>query len=381
MWKPARRFVAAAAVVVAAAGAAWLLAGGRGEPVPRLARPVVFVHGMSASAATMGTRGGQFHPLLPRISASFPRPGVCQLDAEPRPWNGSPCVFRYVDDIAATSEPGARCPCDSQSGILENARKLAADVSEVSANAGGDRVILVGYSMGGAIVRAYLGLFHERADREVAAAVLVDPATTGSWAFVLDARRHIDDPLFRLLAGAASRFVASRSGVALDSPAFADLQPRSPAYRAVAALPLPRTVSTYTFWGDIRLEIAPAAFGIERTVEIGDVALLPGDPDPTALPALGGQRFRPTGLIPPAEALEIRHTRHLRLTPGDVADLSAACLERTAGCVDTAIELLDIPDSHSNVPTALARIVVEPSALGGRRTLEDAILVAIARNV
>lgn len=370
-------WVGAALVALVAAAGGWLLLrnGDRGPP-ERPPRPVVFVHGMGASAARIGTPGGQFHPLLPRIAATFPRLGVCQRGAEPRPWDGSPCVFRYIDDPALAGEPGAPCPCRSDTGIIENAEKLAAEVSEVARNAG-DRVILVGYSLGGAIVRAYLGLFHERADREVAAAILVDPATTGSWGFALDVRRHIDDPLLRLLAESAARVGGGAAGVDVTSEAYRDLQPRSDAYRLVARAPLPARVSTYTFWGDIRLELSAGVFGLERSVEIGDVALLPGDPDPQALPILGGQRFRPTP-APGAEALEFAHTARMELGPDELAELAGDCVPPDNACLDTARRLFDVPNAHGRVPTSLE--VIRLSAFGRRMSLADAILEAVRRN-
>jgi len=361
--------------------AAWILTRAA-PPVPEpTSAPVIFVHGMGASAADMGVRHLAFDPLLPRIAAELPRPGVCQRDAQPRPWGGSPCVFRYVGDRATAGEPGATCPCDSQSGIEENARKLAAEIEEVFGNAGGTRVILIGFSMGGAILRTYLGLFAEEADRQVAAAILIDPATTGSWAFGLDVRDEFDDPAVGLLAEVLTRVAATNLNVDLERPAFRDLQPRSAIYRRVAALPLPRTVSTYTFWGDIRVEATAGVLGLGRELAAGDLTLLPGDPDPSVLPPLGGQRFLPAP-APGAEALDVPHSARMTLGPEELGRLAAACATLDPGteCADAAGTIFDLPNAHWRISGELGEIRVDAPALGGEVSLEDAILAAVRRN-
>ena len=374
--------VALASLVAAVATTAWLV-GRREAPAPpaRPPRPVIFVHGMGGNAADIGVRGLAFDPLLPRIAAEFPRPGICQRDAQPRPWDGSPCVFRYVGDRAVAGEPGAACPCDSQSGLEENARKLAAEIGEVFRNAGGARVVLIGYSMGGAIIRAYLGLFSTEADRQVEAAILIDPVTTGSWAFGLDVREEFDDPGLRLLAEILSRAAAANLNVDLDRPAYRDLQPLSEIYRRVAELPLPATVSTYTFWGNIRVDATAGVLGLHRELDAGDLALLAGDPDPSALPPLGGQRFLPDPGAG-AEALEVPHSARMTLGPGDLAYLASACLGLDPGteCLDAADSVFDVPNAHWRISGELGTIRVDSPELGGEVSLEDAILAAVRRN-
>jgi pimeloyl-ACP methyl ester carboxylesterase len=358
------------AVVATAAVATWLAVR---EP-PRLGPPVVFVHGMGASAADMGTTGGQFDRLLPRLAEAHPHPGVCMADAQSdRPWDGSPCVFRYVEDAAAGG--------DSQSGVEENAEKLAKEVAEVHRRAGGRRVVLVGYSMGGTIVRAYLGLHAADAGRLVASAVLIDPATAGSWGYALDVRERFDNPVAATIAEALSGLAADIMDLDLDRPAFRDLRPRNELYRRLAALPLPRTVSYYTFWGDARLVIRPLPVdtGLPQLhLEVGDLWLLPGDPDPARLPDLGGQRLRPP-VDAPAEALEIRHRHDTVLDPARVALVVGACLDIRLRCLAVLRSVANLPAAHWRIPFTIGEIRVDHPAFG-QTSLEDAVIRAVGRS-
>ena len=64
--------------------------------------------------------------------------------------------------------------------MRENADKLADEIEEVAENTQ-RRVILVGYSMGGAIIRTYLT--SEDASERVEAVVLLDGVASGSWGY------------------------------------------------------------------------------------------------------------------------------------------------------------------------------------------------------
>ena len=366
-----RRVVAAGVVVSALAGvAAWLAVRGP----PELGPPVVFVHGMGASAADMGVPDGQFDHLLPRLAEAYPFPGVCMDDAQPgRPWDGSPCVFRFVDDLAAGG--------DSQSGIVENATKLAREVADVHRRAG-ERVVLIGYSMGGTVVRTYLALHAADAERQVAAAILIHPATAGSWGYSLDLRDRFEHRVGRAIAATVSRLAAEIVDVDVTRPAYRDLRPRSEVYRRLAASPLPRGVSYYTFWGDVQLVLRPLPVDArlpELRLQLGDLWLLPGDPDPAALPPLGGQRFRPP-VDPPAEALEIAHRHQVLLDPGRVAVVVAACLDAVLRCPVAVRSLLDVPAAHWRIPFTIGEIDVDHPALG-RTSLEDAVIRTVGRAV
>lgn len=376
-----------------------LLGGGTPAAATQVSQrhPVVFVHGMGDSAANVGVAPVPGTPapwgdLLTAVAARWPMPDVCQDDAQPgRPWAGSPCVFRYIEDVAEAGEPGPASsgPNDSQSSVRANADKLARELEQVLGKADGARVILVGYSMGGAIIRAYLSLHREAAARTVEAVVLVDAVSSGSWGFTLTGEivRRVEGRMGARMMELLRTLAASSAAVDLDRPAPNELRPRSDHLRAVAAVAPPPNVSYYTFWGDIRIDVGRRLLAYDlpdfELPSVGDLGLLPGDPDPAALPELGGQRFTPTELDPGQEAWDVPHTSRVRLTPEVLRDVLDACGRRPAPGGPDCGELLGasfrLPNQHTAVPVALSSIGVDHEATGAT-TLLDAILLAIARN-
>lgn len=343
------------------------------------ARPVVFVHGLGSSAADVGA-GVQpaFADLLHRIARDYASPGVCDDAFQPaRPWDGSPCVFRYVEDI---SDGG-----DSQSGVEENAAKLAGDVARVVVRAGGRRTILIGYSMGGAIIRAFLSLHPAEAARHVAAVILVDAVAQGSWGFSLigEVVRRTQGPVRQRVMELVRSLAANASAVDIDRPAARDLRPRSDVFRRIAAAPPPRTISYYTFWGDVRLTVARRMLVYDlpdfNMPSIGDLGLLPGEPDPSSLPELGGQRFTPA-VDAGHESFDIPHSTTIRLDGATIRELIDPCgtSEGSAACRTMLAKRFDVPNTHTAIPFALSRVGVD--AFGSRTTLLDAMLAAVARN-
>jgi pimeloyl-ACP methyl ester carboxylesterase len=354
---------------------------------------VIFVHGLGSSAADVGTGDpAPFGDLLRAIAERHPRPGVCQAAAQPgRAWDGSPCVFRYVEDIAEASEdgPARRGPNDSQSGVRENAGKLARELAEVSRNAGGARVILIGYSMGGAIIRTLLAL-HPAEAALVEAVVLVDAVAQGSWGFSL-IREVVDrasGPLSGRTMDLLRTMAAGAAAVDLRRPAASDLQPRSDLYREIAAVRPPSSASYYTFWGDVRITLERRLYAYDLPdIELpsaGDLGLLPGEPAPDSLPELGGQRFTPTELDAGREAWDVAHTARIRLSADVMSTLIERCGRSTGGNIERCRELLaerfDIPNQHTAIPFTMSRVEVDVPELGGRTTLLEAMLAAVGRN-
>lgn len=389
--------------VAALASVAALAVHGAAQPTSRsvaaqsLPRPVLFVHGLGASAAQTGTAPAPgapapFGDLLTALQRAYPRPGVCQAAAQPgRGWDGSPCVFRYVEDLAESDEGGAaaRGPNDSQSSVASNADKLAREVAEVVANAGGQRVVLIGYSMGGAIIRTYLALHREEAARDVRAVVLIDAVASGSWGFTVvdEATGRISGPLGRRLLDALHSIAATSAAVDFDRPAVSDLRPRSALFRRVAAVEPPPSISYYTFWGDIRVRVSRALYVYELPAfempSLGDLGLLPGDPDPSVLPELGGQRFSPR-VDAGAESLDVPHTTTIDLSSGVVRDLLERCgrpsQQGSAPCLELVAGRFDVPSLHTAVPVATGRITVDVPAFGGRMSLTDAVVATVRRS-
>jgi pimeloyl-ACP methyl ester carboxylesterase len=349
--------------------------------------PVIFVHGMGGNAADVGRT--QFADLLQAVARAHPTPDICQREAQPdRPWTGSPCVFRFVEDMAETDGG----PNDSQSAVQENADKLAEEIEEVVSNTQ-RRVILVGYSMGGAIIRTYLALHPADADSHVEAVVLVDGVASGSWgyAFAGAVPRRASGKLGDKLSEVMRSMAASTSAVNFDRPATRDLSPRSELFRTIAPMPLPRDVDYYTFWGDIRISVERSLLAYELPAydmpSVGDLGLLPGSPDPTELPELGGQRFSPP-VDDEHEALDVAHRTRIRLDANVIGQLISRCgrpprddePSDDGACRKLVSEHFRIPNTHTAIPTSMARIAVTDERLGGRVSLLDAVLAAIARN-
>jgi pimeloyl-ACP methyl ester carboxylesterase len=350
--------------------------------------PVIFVHGMGGNAADVGTT--QFGDLLVAVARAHPTPDICQRDAQPdRPWTGSPCVFRFVEDMAERD----RGPNDSQSAVRDNAGKLADEIEEVASNTQ-RRVILVGYSMGGAIIRTYLALHRADADERVEAVVLIDGVASGSWgyAFAGAVPRRASGKLGDRLSEVMRSMAASSAAVNFDRPATRDLSPRSELFRTIAPMPLPQDVDYYTFWGDIRISVERSLLAYELPAydmpSVGDLGLLPGSRDPTELPELGGQRFSPP-VDGAHEALDVPHRTRIRLDAQVIGDLISQCgrpptkdgpSEGGRACRALAAEHFRIPNTHTAIPTSMAKVTVSDERLGGRVSLLDAVLEAIRRN-
>jgi hypothetical protein len=223
----------------------------------------------------------------------------------------------------------------------------------------------------------------------VDAAVLLHAVASGSWgyAFAGTVPRRAGGELGERLSELMRSLGRSSSVVDLDRPASRDLSPRSELFRSLARMEVPSSISYYTFWGDIRMEIGRRLLHYElpdfSLPQLGDFGLLPGDPDPTKLPELGGQRFSP-----PVDAgevsLDIPHRIRVELGADVIGDLIAACGHRPRGQTKDCGRLVgrhfDIPNTHMAIPLTLNRVTVNEPTLGGRMTVRDAILSAIGRH-
>jgi pimeloyl-ACP methyl ester carboxylesterase len=355
----AMRFRVAIVAVVAAllAATAVVVVATRDEPPP-----VIFVHGMSGDAREVGAPGGSFDTLLPALAERYPSPDACSPAAQPaRAWAGSPCVFRYVDDVAT----GGR----SQSGVEANADKLATEVAEMVGRTD-EPVVLMGFSMGGAIVRAYLSLHPVEAAENVRGAVILHGAVSGSWLLAgEDAATRFADPFPAEVLEILGRLADDVE----PSPAVADLTPGSPLMRRLAERPPPASIAYTTVWGDIRVTLDLPGPDVELP-SLGDIVLLPGDRDPGEVPELGGQRFAPG-----PSAVEIRHGDRLTLGLADLTDLTLACaLPLDPGCRSSVQRALRSPSAHWRIPSSLDDISIERSPLGAG-TLEELVIEAVGR--
>lgn len=84
------------------------------------------------------------------------------------------------------------------------------------------------------------------------------------------------------------------------------------------------------------------------------------------------------------EALDVPHRTRIRLDANVITQLISSCGHRPADggrtCRELASEHFQIPNTHTAVPTSMAQITVSDERLGGRTSLLDAALAAIARN-
>jgi pimeloyl-ACP methyl ester carboxylesterase len=346
--------------------------------------PVIFVHGMGSSAAEVGET--QFKDLLEGVARRYPSPPICQEGAQPgRTWKGSPCVFRYVEDVAETDGG----PNDSQSSVQENADKLAREIKEVYNN-GKRRITLVGYSMGGNIIRTYLATHRRDAEDLVGAVVLVDAVASGSWgyAFAREVPRRFDGSMGAKVAELMRQMAASSAAVDFTRPATRDLTPRSAHLRRIAAMEVPKNISYYTFWGDIGITIERRLLAYELPdfdlPSLGDLGLLAGDPDPAKLPELGGQRFSPK-VDGKNVSLDVPHEARISLDASVVSALLSECGHRPTTDGDTDCGAIvsrhfSIPNTHTAIPSAMDKVMVEIDELGGRVSLLEATLEAIGRH-
>ena len=336
--------------------------------------PVIFVHGMGGEAAKIGTV--EFADLLQGIAGRHPNDDACGPSFQTgRPWRGSPCVFRYVDD-----KSGTQGQHDSQSPVQANADKLAREVAEVVRRTG-RTAILIGYSMGGAIIRTYLATHEKDAERDVRAVIVMDGVMSGSWGYAFaNELPHRVGALGSRLTELMRTMAATAASVDFTRPATHDLRPRSELFRKIAPMPLPRRVNYYTYWGDITVNIGRGLLTYDlprfKLSSLGDLGLLVGDPDPTKLPELGGQRFSPS-VDPGFVARDIAHVGRIDLDPGLVRQLIDVCghnqATKTRSCGQLASSF-HVPDVHTAVPTQLANIHV------GDTTLLDAVLQDVSDN-
>lgn len=270
---------------------------------PTELREAIFLHGITTSADDV-----RFDDLLPGLVAEFP---------------GRVRVFQYVQDkapqgcagpIALPEEPNGGMPfdadsandnvCDSQSDVGLNAVKLGNEVRAAYLRSGRP-VILIGFSMGGAIIRGLLAYSAERGDGVID---MIDSA------FFLETP-HDGSLQFRWMVEESQHettFVGGRiADVLMDSlqldptrPAVVALWPQSAWLNWVNPEPshLP-DVPYFNAFGDIRITEERCTW-IWCTDEpkvlwhMGDMAIGPGSDDPFDVPAQGGAAMLSSALGP-----------------------------------------------------------------------------------
>lgn len=199
--------------------------------------------------------------------------------------------------VMSSTGPAARC--DSQSSLPLNVVSLAKFVEQFSHA----HVTLMGQSMGGAIIRGYLAYITEmrRSDpnyaHNVDTAIIIQGAVQGSYMAWLEGQRERAPHYFNIIPGPKRLMLNVVQIAATDklhmypnSPAVADLIPRSHWYELISAIPVPETIHYFTFYSDMVL------FDRVQRVPVGDL-MMPGGPNrddlPTSHDEYGSSRFRP----------------------------------------------------------------------------------------
>ena len=265
-------------------------------------RHVIFVHGINGNANAIGFAG-----LLNRVRGEFGNDSVSAfLYYQDRAYaNGSGCSG--VAPPILPSAPDGGIPvhldsvsptiCDSQSDLAINAVMLDADVHRFF-NDTGEPVVLVGNSMGAAIIRGMLSYSHDHGDgvaaSEVDSVFFLEGAQDGAQELVQankNGGRGIDAQISRALLS------SSWVGLNFSRPAANDeLTPKSTWYRWANPNParLP-AVPYFNAFGDINIGLQPCILfwcgSFQTIVPLGDIALQTGTDDPFDTPPTGGARI------------------------------------------------------------------------------------------
>jgi hypothetical protein len=291
---------------------------------------VLFVHGLGEAGGRSGDFDAVFGPLSQRFGKGVVHYAHYYPDLSDRVRDTRTCapLGPTLDQPALPDDLGGmpidltsvdRTKCDSESDLGLDVLALVEQVRQLHGRTG-QRVVLVGYSMGGAIVRGLLTLSAVRHDRLVAdavdAVVLVHAVTQGS-VIARDGSRIAKIPLL----GDAVTDLSVGSIADPSRPAFEGLAPRSAFNRWLAqhARTVP-AVPTFVAYGDLRVTgetcvLAAYVCATTGVTELGDVVVRPGLPDPAAQPEAGGSRFLPEGRGPQSwewpESIRIRWDRQL----------------------------------------------------------------------
>lgn len=285
---------------------------------------------------------------------------------------GEISVFRYVEDRAGGG--------DSQSSVRDNAIALAGFIKDLRSRVPNKKVVLVGYSMGAAIIRGYLALYPD-AEEHVAAAIFLEGAHQGSWLLKLhegvsyliianDILKLSGVPIepraaavvhtlifvLRTIDFVAFKFV----NINPNRPAARDLTPQSEWYFSVNAPitkainetvnvdPVPNQASYYNFYGDINFQWVANVWGYELPltprISLGDLVLLPGEDDPTATPFLGGARFA-TSVDAGQRSEQWALTSNVQVNFASLKD----CLPGGKPCTEALKDLITSPPTHWQV--------------------------------
>jgi len=280
-----------------------------------------------------------------------------------------------LDSAAAGPAPGI---CDSNDDIELNGVLLDDDVRALAARF--DKVTLLSNSGGTRIVRSFLAYAAARAaanPAQFSPLSVVDQVVTlegvQQGTYIAAAYNGLDtaarlDPRAAFARAVVGAIVTAWVGHDPNRPTFEDVTPMSQnIVYSNQTVPVPNGIHYVNVYGNIRVKVAQSFgfFGLPTdTVEIGDVVMLPGDDDPTAVPTLGGARFLPAaaGRGQSSTEWDLAHDFDLDFDP--FAD------RNTFGSI------LATPELHTNFGKQMHGICVRGGD-GGSLHLDDALFQAI----
>ena len=286
-----------------------------------------------------------------------------------------PSAGMPLDSAGADPAPGI---CDSNDDIELNGVLLDDDVRALAARF--DKVTLLSNSGGTRIVRSFLAYAAARAaanPTQFSSLALVDQVVTlegvQQGTYIAAAYNGLDtaarlDPRAAFARAVVGAIVTAWVGHDPNRPTFEDVTPGSKnIVYSNKSVPIPNGIHYVNVYGNIRVKVLQS-FGFFRlptdTVEIGDVVMLPGDDDPTAVPDTGGARFLP------AAAGRGQSSTEWDLVHDFDLDFDPSADRNTFGSV------LAAPELHTNFGKKMHDICVR----GGDATiqhLDDALFRAI----
>lgn len=193
--------------------------------------------------------------------------------------------------------------CDSKSALGLNAAVMDQFLNGLQAP-----VTVMAHSMGGAITRGWLTYAQNGGgnwngndpalDNIVDSVVFLEGAQQGS--YLATAGAFINKSGF-FMAKLLRQVIAPISKAVdydITRPGVQDLAGDSPWYRSVNPTDVPQNLHYYNFYTDIQPSLEVNLLFWSHTIakaDIGDLVMLPGTPNPTDHPLLGGARFLPGG--------------------------------------------------------------------------------------
>lgn len=365
-------------------------------PQRTVIHPIVFLHGVNEDASVL-VRHAEWTSLFEALGATYDPNYVetfCYADDREYTDAIPACPQPEQQDCVTASHPGGDYPaCVSQSRVSKNGIELAKVVialAQRASTAAGkpEKVTLMGYSMGSAVMRTMLAGCPDAADAGgnpvdndptlcQTAGALVDNAfflngvQQGSW--LMKAKSGWDAASLsgqEIPSGSSSPFLAilpvleqatlsalqdKLGGLSANSFAARDLTPQSHNILAhnTVPLPLPPTVASYDFYGDDQLGLGTSMMGYKlppaQVLPLGDLVLLAQDDGPTAVPPWGGAAFC-GGCSTPISGYREGGT----LANGQPQYHAWALLDRHDIYMDSLVPILTVPSAKSGFNAMLA---------------------------